>query len=97
LAASDFGWWRAAAVKSTAAQMDAGVGLGAKRNKGWQRTRDAIVSVFVRQGPCDGVLGFNRGCFAWRARSFSTAQRSAPRRFDNLRSSSGREATWKKM
>ena len=56
LAAGDFGWWRA-----EAAEMGAGVGGCAKRYKGWQKTRDAIVSAFAVQGPFDGVFGFSQG------------------------------------
>ena len=61
LAAGDFGWWHATAVESTADERGAGVGLGIKRYEGWRRTRDAIVSAFVRQGPFDGVFGFSQG------------------------------------
>jgi hypothetical protein len=57
LAVSDFGWWRATALEST----NVGVSSGAKRYKGWQRTRDAIVSTFARVGPFDGVFGFSQG------------------------------------
>ena len=57
LAAGDFGWWRATALASD----NASVGPGAKRYLGWQRTRDAIVSTFARQGPFDGVFGFSQG------------------------------------
>jgi hypothetical protein len=61
LGAGGFGWWRAVAAGTTADQMDAGVGRGMKRYEGWQRTRDAIATVFARQGPFDGVFGFSQG------------------------------------
>jgi pimeloyl-ACP methyl ester carboxylesterase len=53
LAAGDFGWWHAKAIKGTAA--------GARRYEGWPRTREAIISIFARQGPFDGVFGFSQG------------------------------------
>jgi acetyl esterase/lipase len=31
------------------------------RYKGWERTRDAIISLFEREGPFDGVFGFSQG------------------------------------
>jgi pimeloyl-ACP methyl ester carboxylesterase len=61
LAVGDFGWWHASAAKTSAPLTDAGIGRGIKRYEGWQRTRDAIVSVFVRQGPFDGMFGFSQG------------------------------------
>ena len=61
LAVGDFGWWRAASIENAAVQMDARVSPGAKRYHGWQRTRQAIVSAFVREGPFDGVFGFSQG------------------------------------
>jgi pimeloyl-ACP methyl ester carboxylesterase len=61
LAAGDFGWWRAVAVQSATTPTNVGVGLGAKRYEGWQKTRDAIVSAFARQGPFDGLFGFSQG------------------------------------
>jgi len=60
LAAGDFGWWHASAAES-AARVDAGAGNGVKCYYGWQRTLDAIVSAFARQGPFDGVFGFSQG------------------------------------
>jgi hypothetical protein len=61
LAAGDFGWWHAEAAEITTAERGAGVGRGAKRYRGWQKTRDAIVSAFTLQGPFDGVFGFSQG------------------------------------
>jgi hypothetical protein len=56
LAAGDFGWWHA-----EVAETGANAHRGAKHYKGWQRTRDAILSAFALQGPFDGVFGFSQG------------------------------------
>ena len=61
LAAGDFGWWHAEAAEMTAIKSGAGVDRSLKRYKGWQKTREAIVSAFARQGPFDGVFGFSQG------------------------------------
>jgi acetyl esterase/lipase len=61
LAAGDFGWWHAVAHENAPDEEDPGVGPGQKHYKGWNRTREAIVSVFSRQGPFDGVFGFSQG------------------------------------
>jgi hypothetical protein len=61
LADGDFGWWHAEAAENTEAEGGVRVGRGAKRYKGWQKTRNAIASAFTRQGPFDGVFGFSQG------------------------------------
>ncbi|MFI4994166.1 MAG: hypothetical protein ACHQAQ_00085 [Hyphomicrobiales bacterium] len=60
-AAGGFGWWHAKATEAMAAQMETRIGQGAKRYQGWPATLDAVLSVFMRQGPFDGVLGFSQG------------------------------------
>jgi pimeloyl-ACP methyl ester carboxylesterase len=61
LAAGDFGWWHAVASERDAASDDPGVDGPHRHYKGWLRTHAAIVDVFEREGPFDGVLGFSQG------------------------------------
>ena len=61
LAAGGVGWWRAVTAQNAMTPTNVGVGPGAKRYEGWQKTRDAIVSAFAEQGPFDGLFGFSQG------------------------------------
>jgi pimeloyl-ACP methyl ester carboxylesterase len=61
LAEGDFGWWHAVRNETSGRPGDPGVGHESKHYQGWARTRDAIVSIFERQGPFDGVFGFSQG------------------------------------
>ncbi len=61
LAAGDFGWWHATTELRAADPPNAGVGPGAKHYQGWWRTREAIIDIFGKQGPFDGVFGFSQG------------------------------------
>jgi predicted esterase len=61
LAAGDFGWWHAVRDDNPSARGDAGVGHRRMRYKGWERTRDALISLVEREGPFDGVFGFSQG------------------------------------
>jgi predicted esterase len=61
LAAADFGWWHAVDDEQDPANDDPGVAGRHRHYKGWTRTRDAIVAMFEREGPFDGVLGFSQG------------------------------------
>jgi acetyl esterase/lipase len=61
LAEGDFGWWHAVDRESDGASDDPGVTVRHKHYKGWARTREAIIAVFARQGPFDGVFGFSQG------------------------------------
>jgi acetyl esterase/lipase len=51
LAVGDHGWWHA--VDDT--------GDGSAGYRGWEATRAALLSVFEREGPFDGVFGFSQG------------------------------------
>ena len=61
LAVGDFGWWHAVDDERDAVSDDPGVTTRHKHYKGWARTRDAIIAVFEREGPFDGVFGFSQG------------------------------------
>jgi acetyl esterase/lipase len=61
LQADDFGWWHAVPADDSAMRGDPGVPPGARRYKGWTRTRDWIADLFEKQGPFDGVFGFSQG------------------------------------
>src|SRR6266478_5587653 len=61
LAVGDFGWWHAVDDPNATGRGDPGVDGRVKYYKGWQRTRDWLVSVFAQRGPFDGVLGFSQG------------------------------------
>lgn len=61
LAAGDFGWWHAVQDERSPAREDPGVGPPSRFYKGWARSRDAIIDLFQRQGPFDGVFGFSQG------------------------------------
>ena len=61
LAQGDFGWWHAVQDARAPAREDPGLGSAARHYKGWERSRDALVACFQRQGPFDGVFGFSQG------------------------------------
>lgn len=61
LAEGDYGWWHAVENDSPSAPTDPGLDPSAIHYKGWSRTRDAIISIFEREGPFDGVFGFSQG------------------------------------
>jgi predicted esterase len=61
IARGDFGWWHAVVAGHPARRGDPGVPPGARRYQGWSGTRAFIVSLFEKEGPFDGVLGFSQG------------------------------------
>jgi predicted esterase len=60
LAVGDYGWWHAINMPGHPKRGDPGVG-GNKTYSGWSRTLEAIVAIFERQGPFDGVFGMSQG------------------------------------
>ena len=60
LAIGDFGWWHAVSSDRSDAK-HAGLGRSAMRYKGWPKTKDWLVSLFLRSPPFDGVFGFSQG------------------------------------
>lgn len=61
LAEGDHGWWHAVENESPSAPTGPGLDPGAIHYKGWERSRDAIVTLFERAGPFDGVFGLSQG------------------------------------
>jgi predicted esterase len=61
IAQGDFGWWHAARSEAAPRAGDPGVAPAPARYEGWSRTREAIASIFDREGPFDGVFGFSQG------------------------------------
>ena len=61
LAQADFGWWHAVRDDGSPSVGDPGVSTAIAYYKGWQRSRDWIVSLFKKEGPFDGIFGFSQG------------------------------------
>lgn len=61
IAQGDFGWWHAMRSDAAPRAGDPGVTLAPARYEGWSLTREAIASIFDKEGPFDGVFGFSQG------------------------------------
>ena len=61
LSQGDYGWWHAVPAEGAQDGDQSGVGHARMRYEGWDRTRAAIVSVFEKEGPFDGIFGFSQG------------------------------------
>ena len=61
LSAGDYGWWHAVRDAHDDDRGDPGVEHRRMRYRGWERSRDALIALFAKEGPFDGVLGFSQG------------------------------------